>query len=261
MTYKNFKARTYAVVELASQNDTFSKVFDMVIIVLIVLSVLLGMLETVEGFATKFRRELWIFEVVSITVFSIEYLLRLWSCNSSLKYEGRLAGRIKWIFSFFGIIDLLAILPFFLPIFFGDIDLRFLRLLRIARFVRLLKFGRYSKTLAILGNVLKKKADELLVTVFIALFMVLIVSSMMYFVENHAQPDVFTSIPATMWWGIVTLTTVGYGDMAPITPLGKVLAGISGLLGIGLIGLPAGILGAAFTEELTRFKDSTNWKD
>ncbi|KKO18591.1 MAG: Cyclic nucleotide-gated potassium channel [Candidatus Brocadia fulgida] len=136
---------------------------------------------------------------------------------------------------------------------FLPLDLRFIRALRLFRLFRILKMGRYSESIRTLGNVLKEEKEALAITVFAVLILLVVASSLMYFVENAAQPEAFSSIPEAMWWGVATLTTVGYGDICPITPLGRFLGAIIALLGIGTIAVPAGIVTSGFAG---RFKKS-----
>ena len=168
---------------------------------------------------------------------------------SKKKSNSSLIIRIKYIFSAASIIDLLAILPYYLP--FISSDLRFLKIARVFRLIQLLKIGRYSTSLRNLIKVLKAKKEDLLIS-FLALIIILVfASSLIYFAENKAQPEVFSSIPHAMWWGVITLTTVGYGDIYPVTTMGKLLGATISILGIGLFSLPAGILASGFAEELT----------
>jgi voltage-gated potassium channel len=163
-------------------------------------------------------------------------------------------SRRKYIFSGMAIVDLLSILPFFVDMAlpFIEIDLRALRIVRLFRLLRMLKIARYLKALTIMQAVLRERKEQIMVSVMFILFLLVIVSTMMYYVENDAQPEKFSSIPATMWWGIETLTTVGYGDMIPITPYGKVFGGMIAILGIGLFALPAGIFSSGLTEHLRK---------
>ena len=149
------------------------------------------------------------------------------------------------------IIDLLAILPFYIP-FLIPVDLRFLRALRLFRLLRLLKIGRYSNAIQLIGSILKRKKPELTITFVIIFVLLIITSSLMYYIEHDAQPETFSSIPATLWWSVCTLTSVGYGDVVPESPLGKICGGIIALLGIGIFALPAGILASGFEEEQLR---------
>ena len=150
----------------------------------------------------------------------------------------------------YALIDLLAILPFYLPVVIGEQGAE--RMLRIFRLFRLLKIARYSDSTTLITDVFRRKAQELLITILVMSIWLVFVSSLMYYVERDAQPEVFTSIPASIWWGIVTLTTVGYGDVVPITSLGRALGAIIALLGIAIFALPAGIIASGFTEELDR---------
>jgi voltage-gated potassium channel len=189
-----------------------------------------------------------------VIVFSIEYLLRLWTIVEKKGYDDPIKGRIRFVFSPMALIDLLAILPFYLP--FLGIDLRFLRILRIFRIFRLLKMARYSSAFTMIKSVLKDKKEELLVTLLFIIIILVIISTLMFYIERDAQPEVFGSIPKSLWWGVVTLTTVGYGDIYPVTALGKILGGIITLLGVGLIALPSGILASGYTEQIQKSKNN-----
>jgi voltage-gated potassium channel len=137
------------------------------------------------------------------------------------------------------------------------IDLRFLRILRMMRILRIAKLGRYSQSLQILQRVMAAKKEQLLCTVFVLVLLVIVAASLLYYAENHVQPEAFSSIPAAMWWAVSTLTTVGYGDIYPMTGLGKFMASIIAVLGIGVFALPAGIFGAGFVEEIGRREKPT----
>jgi voltage-gated potassium channel len=236
-----------------------SHYFDVMIMVLIVLSVFEIILETEADLQISYGWYFEIFEDISVTIFTFEYLLRVWTCVEDPKYKRVLSGRLKFISSPMAIIDLLAILPFYLP--FVGIDLRFLRILRLFRVFRLLKMARYSTAFNMIKAVLKDKKEELLVTMSLIVIILIIVSTMMYHVEHDVQPEAFSSIGKSLWWGISTLTTVGYGDIYPITGLGKFLGGVISLLGIGLIALPSGILASAYTEYVMREKEENQRKE
>jgi voltage-gated potassium channel len=217
------------------------------------LAIILG---SVEWISSEYERMLYFIEVISVLIFSAEYLIRLWSCTSSSDFSNPIIGRIKFALTPMALIDLLAILPFYLP-FFITLDLRIIRTLRLMRIFRLAKVGRYSSSLKLLKNVISERKEELIVTLSITLMLLVISSSLMYYAENEAQPDKFPDIPSTFWWGVSTLTTVGYGDVVPITAFGKIIGGIVSILGIGLFALPTGILGASFVEILRRNKSTT----
>jgi voltage-gated potassium channel len=176
----------------------------------------------------------------------LEYLLRLWACTSLPQYRAPIAGRVHFLFTPLALVDLLAILPTLLM--WGGVDLRVLRVLRLTRMLRLAKLGRYSKAVQTLGQVVRLKREELILSLVLMLFMLVVASSLMFMVESQQQPEAFSSIPATMWWTVMTLTTVGYGDVFPITTAGKLLASGIAVLGIGLFALPAGLVASAFVE-------------
>lgn len=211
---------------------------------LIVVNVAAVVLETVPRLSASYAAVFYLLEVGSLTVFSAEYLLRGWAAGEHDRYRG-LLGRLRWALTPGAIIDLLAIAPaLFLT------DLRLVRILRLSRLVRVAKLGRYSLALRTLRRVLVARSPDVLSLSFVLLILLVLSSSLMYLLERDAQPETFSSIPATMWWGIVTLTTIGYGDMAPVTVGGKLLGSFVAILGLGMFALPAGLLGGAFVEEL-----------
>jgi len=251
--YRRAKRRAYEVLEVANDGDSASRIFDTVIIALIILNAVVIVVETMAPLAERASAFFWTFELVSIVIFLGEYILRVWSCTEDPAFARPVWGRMRFAVKPLILIDLFAILPFFgalvLP-FFIQVDLRFLRALRLMKMFRLAKLGRYSESLSIVGAVLRSRREVLLSTLFAAFVLLFIASNVMYLAERDAQPNLFSSIPAAMWWGMVTLTTVGYGDLAPITPIGRVFGAFVALLGIGLFALPAGILGSAFVDEI-----------
>lgn len=251
---KRLKKRIYHILEVSENPGDLSWWFDVVLISLIVLNVLSIVLESVDTLHIKYASFFYYFEIISVMFFTVEYLLRIWTANENPRFRKLISGNLRFAFTPMAVIDLLAVLPFYLP--FVGVDLRFMRILRLMRLFRLLKITRYLKALALINRVLHEKREELFISVVFTAFMLLITSILMYYVENDAQPEVFSSIPETMWWGIATLTTVGYGDVYPITGLGKLFGGVIALLGIGLFALPAGILASGFSEELRRSKQS-----
>ena len=228
--------------------DAKGRPFETFMLWLIVLNVAALMLETVGELHARFGDLFHAFEVFSVTIFTLEYLLRLWSCTADARYRHPLWGRLRFMVTPMAVIDLAAILPFWLP--FVSVDARVLRTLRLVRIFRVAKLGRYSKAFTALVNVIRSRKDELATSLFVLILLLIVASTLMYYAENEAQPDKFTSIPASMWWGVATLTTIGYGDVFPITPLGKILAAVVATLGIGVFALPTAILGSAFLEQL-----------
>lgn len=218
--------------------------------ILIFLSVMVIVLESVPSIFNVYGEILKAFNVFSIAVFTIEYLLRLYVSDITHPSSSRIKSAFKFIFSVYGIIDLLAILPFYLRMI--KVDLRFLRLLRFIRFFRILKLNRYNNSMALIWEVLKEKKSELAITGFIALLILLISSFLMYYIEGAKQPDAFPNILASIWWAVATLTTVGYGDVYPVTALGKLISGLIAILGIGVVALPTGIIGAGFMSKIDK---------
>jgi len=248
------KVRLYEILEKSRPENKISYYIDIFLIVLIILNLVAVVLETVSSIYLVYSTLFNYFELFSIFVFTIEYLARVWSCVIDEQYRNPVYGRLRYMRSFYAIIDLLAILPFYLA--FLGLDLRILRALRIFRFLRFAKLARYSKSLQLLVKVITEKRGELVATIIIMFVLLLFASASMYYLENQIQPDKFSSIPAAMWWGVETLTTVGYGDMLPVTNLGKTVAAFIAILGIGMFALPAGILGSAFVEVMAKEKNN-----
>lgn len=231
----------------------WDKIINAFIIFLIISNVLVVILETVPSLHDKYQTFFYYFDLISVIIFSIEYVLRVWSCDHDPRYRHNFFGRVKFMFSAEGLIDLLAILPFYVHVVVG-LDLRMLRILRLLRFLRLFRLTAYMKSAKMIRNVFVKRASDLKLSVVLILILIIIASSIMYFAEHAAQPTVFSSIPATLWYAIVTLTTVGYGDMIPVTIIGKVMTGVIMLSGVAIFALPAGIITAGFLEEVQHLR-------
>lgn len=219
--------------------------FDFFILAMILLSVGSVILSTVESLASSYGAYLRGIQLFSTGVFTVEYLLRLYACTEAEEYSHPVWGRLKFAASPMSVIDLLAVAPFYLVAVFAP-DSNLAGAMLLLRMLRLLKLFRYSRSLIVFARVLKEKANQL-VAAFLATGVLLVFSSsLVYFAERGAQPEAFQSIPATMWWGIVTLTTVGYGDISPVTPLGQLFGAITAIVGIGIVALPSGILASGF---------------
>ena len=248
------KKEVLKTINKAEEQNTVSAYFDMFIMGLIMINVVAIILETVPEYQQSYGSYFDQIELVSVIIFSVEYLIRLWTCTATEKYAHPIKGRISYIFSAGAIIDLLAIIPFYLPMLF-PVNMMILRMLRLFRLLRILKLARYFTAFSLVVNTITRRREELVIILTLLLVMLILASSMMYYVENAAQPDVFKSIPATMWWAVATLTTVGYGDVYPITPLGKLLGAVIAIMGIGVFALPAGIIASGFQSELSKMKD------
>jgi voltage-gated potassium channel len=215
---------------------------------LIVINVASVILESVEPIRVDYEPILWWIEQIATIVFTAEYLLRIWSAVDRVngRFRHPIWGRVAYATQFFSMIDLVAILPGILGLF-GAGDLRVLRLMRL---MRLLKLSRHSTTFSLLWSVFREEAGAIGAILFTLVLTLIISASLMFMIEGEAQPTVFSSIPAAMWWGIETLTTVGYGDMVPVTPLGKIVGGLVSVTGIGTLALFSGVLTVSFMEQL-----------
>jgi voltage-gated potassium channel len=244
--HTKLKLKVYDIIEEPTGWD--SRILNGFLILLISLNVLAAILETIEPFYALYQSIFDSFEVFSIVVFTIEYILRIWVCDINPKYANHFSGKAKYILSPIAIIDLIAIIPFYIP--FLVPDLRFLRVIRFFRVFRLLKLTRYSKTSRILYTTLSKQKEPLIITFLSAIVLMILASGLIFFVEHEVRPDVYTDMPTAMWWAVVTLTTIGYGDIYPVTPIGRFLASFIAFMGVGLFALPAGIMASGFSEEI-----------
>ena len=244
------KSRSYlhSLFEGSLFYSEFGKWLHRFFIALILLNVIAVIIDSDPDMHEKYQSFFDIFEYISVAIFSLEYITRIFISveNENPNNLTHFRLRLKYIFSVIGLIDLLAILPFYLSAF-AVADLRFLRLLRI---LRLFKLSHYFKGLNFFVTVLKKEAMSISSAIFTMLVLVIISASLMYNLEHLAQPEAFTSIPDAIWWAVVTMTTVGYGDVTPVTIGGKFLATFIMLVGVGIVALPAGILAARFGDEL-----------
>jgi len=253
----DLQQRIFDLIELGVEPGRRLGTINIALLILIAINVAAFVLETVPELGQRYARWFDLVLYVSVTVFSIEYLLRVWVAtrHPSGLYAKPVRGRLRYLLSPLALLDLFAILPFYLGTFFG-LDLRFLRLLRL---LWMLKVTRYLPAMASLGRVLKRERRTLAAVFVIMGIMLFIASALIYLLEREAQPEAFASIPHAMWWGMATLTTVGYGDVVPVSPMGRVLGMLIMMLGIGTFALPAGILASAFAEEKKRQDFLLTW--
>jgi len=223
--------------------------FDIFIYVLIIANIIAMVLESHKFIQAQFSQFFYYFELISILIFSFEYIYRI---ITSYK-ESKWLGVKNYVFSFFGFIDLISILPFYIKQFVL-LDGRFFRILRLFRLTRVFKLGRESKSLKLFIKALSAVKSELMFTLFLSILTILFSASAIYFLENKSQPEVFSSITASIWWATISLATVGYGDIVPITIWGKIFASIISLVGIGIVAIPTGIISASFVEEIINSK-------
>ena len=223
---------------IIEENDTIAgKAFDLIIQFLIVVSLISFSIETIPGLSKTTTQVLKFIEVATVFVFTLEYLCRLYVANNKLRF----------IFSFYGIIDLMAILPFYIA---RGIDLRSIRIVRLLRLFRILKMARYGRAIQRLKYAFLTIKEELVLFLIATVFLLYISSVGIYYFENNAQPEQFKSIFHCLWWAIVTLTTVGYGDVYPITIGGKIFTSIIALIGIGVVAVPTGLVASALTKAI-----------
>jgi voltage-gated potassium channel len=248
------KEKVYEVLENPPEKSGFARNYNYFMVFLILLNVTVVILETVTWIHVDFFWAFAIIDLVSVVIFTIEYILRLWVCTLNPAYAHPLTGRLRYLVTPFAIVDLLSILPFYLP-FLIPVDLRFLRILRLFRILRILKLGRYSDAVTTFSNIISRKKEELLVALSLLFIALIMVSSIMYYAEHEAQPELFSSIPASMWWALVTLATVGYGDVYPVTLLGKMMSGVAIIIGVCIFALPTAIFAAGFVEEIEKDKE------
>ena len=240
-----FRKRVYNILDPDHHDDLLSAAANYVIYSLIFVNVVMIVVESLPAACERCSTVFWYIEVLTVAVFTVEYMLRLWCCVESPKYASPVRGRLKYVFSPLALVDLLAILPFYLP--FVSADMLFLRSIRFFRLFRVLKLGRYSAAFRLVGQVVHAKRAELLTSFFIILMLTVLSAIGMYYVEREDQPQVFSDIPSSMFWAAATLTNMGHVD--PVTPLGKALASVIFVLGLGMFALPTGILGSGFVEE------------
>ena len=247
----NLKQRIFEVLSIDEGEDRVSRAVDIALLLLILGNVAAMVIATDERIYSASPGFFTYFELVSFSIFAVEYGLRLWTCTQDPKYAHPVKGRLRYALQPLMIADGVAVLSYFILLALpASMDLGAFRALRLMS--RLALLARYSSGLQALYAAIAARRNELLGVVSVVAALLLLASSLMYYIEQSAQPDKFSSIPATMWWGIITVTTVGYGDVSPVTPGGRLLAGVIALLGIGIFALPAGILGSGFMEQVNR---------
>lgn len=252
--YMTVRRRIYLILEPTEKGGILERIFEVLLITIIVLNIIAIVCQSIKEFYDQYAHLFQQFEIFSVIFFTIEYILRIYSIVENKKYSDPVTGRVKYLGTGMSIIDLMAFVPFYLS--FLPLDLRILRIFRLMGLIRMFKVARYMHALSMFRKVIYDRREQLVLSIFFILFILVIISTIMFYVESHAQPDKFSSIPATMWWGIATLTTVGYGDMVPITAWGRILGGMFAITGVGLLALPAGILSSGFFEMMHRPRTS-----
>ena len=247
------KKRVLEILDQAQEGDNFSKLIDRFLGGMIVLNILAVSLESIEYLGMKYQQEFLYFEYLSIIVFGIEFLLRIWASSErqSSRFKSGMGRRLEYIISFNGLIDLLAIVPSIISLFVGNVDLRWVRVIRL---LRIFKISNYSSALEDLISAVYEDRRSFLAALYLFFISLFFSSALMYATEHKAQPIAFSSIPESMWWSLITLTTVGYGDVAPITPFGKIIGAITAFMGVCTVALLTGIIASAFANQQSRKK-------
>lgn len=226
------------------------------LVVVIVLAVVSSILATEPEIYLRYSEALRVLEIVFGVCFGIEYAARVWTAPEAPGHGSAATKRRNFVFSLLGIIDLVVLIVTFLPMFVPEVAV--LRLIRLLRLLMLAKMGRFSSAFVELVQAIRERRYELYVTMALALALILFGATALYLTEGSVQPEKFGSIPRALWWSIITLTTVGYGDVSPITPLGKVMASLVALAGVGLVAMPTGIMAAAFSEAMQKHRRRGN---
>lgn len=250
---RTFRQRLHAIMFVNHYGGDLQKYFDVFISFFVVSSVLISILESVQIIDYVMNVEFSTFDLITVAIFTVEYVLRLYSCVEEKKFKGAIAGRLKQATTPSTIIDLLAILPFFLEAFLHHlVDLRFLRVFRL---LRLLKLTRNSGATTVLMKVVSREWPILSASAFIMILMVIMTASFGYLFENGAQPDKFDNLPNAIYWAVITLASVGYGDISPVTTMGRLITVVMALIGIGIFAIPAALLASAFSDELRKERE------
>ena len=252
--YENLQANVLRILEPAKLGDRTSKIWDLSLFGLVVLNLIAVALESVPTLQNNYGSWFYNFELFSVIIFTVEYVSRVWSAPAKRDHENGETGlkaRMRYIFSFYGIIDLVAILPFYIQAFFPGLDLRVLRALRL---LRILKLNHYNSALDDLFGAILEEKKSFLTTLYIFSVAFVLSSSLIYYAEHKVQPEAFRSIPDAMYWSIITLTTVGYGDVSPITVFGKSIAAITAIFGVVVVALLTGIVANSFNAQMDRRK-------
>lgn len=223
-----------------------------VVIWIIILAAVVTILETEDSLRESLQRFFWVAELLIAVAFSIEYLARVYAAGEDERYSG-IKGRLKYMITWWALIDLLAILPFIVTA--GTSNAFLIRVLKLFRILRLARLGRFSQAWLSLSDAVYLRRFELALSGMVAFMLMLVSSTFLYVLEGDAQPEQFGSIPRAFWWSVATLTTVGYGDVTPITVMGRISAGLTAVAGIGLIAMPTGILAAALSDAMQKHKD------
>lgn len=252
------KKRIFQIIEVGYDLDFLSRAYDLINVLAILLNLAVSILYTFDSIRGQYGALMTVIEAVTVVFFAIDYFLRAWTADILYSELPKGKAHRRYIFSFMGIVDLLSFLPYFLPVFFPAGTVAF-RMIRIVRIFRLFRINAYYDSLSVITEVIVSKSQQLISSVFIILVLMLASSLCMYSLEHEAQPEVFTNAFSGIWWATSTLLTVGYGDIYPITTMGKLFGIFISFLGVGMVAIPTGIISAGFVNQYTNIKRRTEY--
>ena len=254
------RKRLFEIIEIGLPGDVASQVYDAFNILSIVINLVVSVMYTFDDLHAKFGPWLVAVEAITVAFFALDYCLRLWTAKFLRPSLSEPKAVLRYVFSFSGLVDLLSFLPYYLPVFFPSGAVAF-RMFRVARVFRLFRVNAYYDSLGVITQVISSKRQQLFSSVFILLVLMLASSLCMYSLEHDAQPEVFSNAFSGIWWSVSTLLTIGYGDIYPVTTMGKIFSIFITFLGVGMVAIPTGIISAGFVDQYTRIKRISEYAD
>ena len=254
------RKRLFEIIEIGLPGDVASQVYDVFNILSIVINLVVSVMYTFDDLHARFGPWLVTIEAVTVAFFAADFAMRLWTAKFLRPSLTEPRAVLRYIFSFSGLVDLLSFLPYYLPVFFPSGAVAF-RMFRVARVFRLFRVNAYYDSLGVITQVISSKRQQLFSSVFILLVLMLASSLCMYSLEHDAQPEVFSNAFSGIWWSVSTLLTIGYGDIYPVTAMGKIFSIFITFLGVGMVAIPTGIISAGFVDQYTRIKRISEYAD
>ena len=254
------RKRLFEIIEIGLPGDVASQVYDVFNILSIVINLVVSVMYTFDDLHARFGPWLVTIEAVTVAFFAADFAMRLWTAKFLRPSLTEPRAVLRYIFSFSGLVDLLSFLPYYLPVFFPSGAVAF-RMFRVARVFRLFRVNAYYDSLGVITQVISSKRQQLFSSVFILLVLMLASSLCMYSLEHDAQPEVFSNAFSGIWWSVSTLLTIGYGDIYPVTTMGKIFSIFITFLGVGMVAIPTGIISAGFVDQYTRIKRISEYAD
>ena len=254
------RKRLFEIIEIGLPGDVASQVYDAFNILSIVINLVVSVMYTFDDLHARFGPWLVTIEAVTVAFFAADFAMRLWTAKFLRPSLTEPRAVLRYIFSFSGLVDLLSFLPYYLPVFFPSGAVAF-RMFRVARVFRLFRVNAYYDSLGVITQVISSKRQQLFSSVFILLVLMLASSLCMYSLEHDAQPEVFSNAFSGIWWSVSTLLTIGYGDIYPVTTIGKIFSIFITFLGVGMVAIPTGIISAGFVDQYTRIKRISEYAD